>query len=278
MKIFYYISIIFFLFFVNNNFISAEYTINIDNSRKNLKSIKINNIDFVQFEQLIKLFNNSVKYDKKLNLIHSNNFSVTAQPNNFFVFFKINDTENDFEKIIQLSVPAIERKNILYLPIESFIFGLNFLVNFNFDIISNQIFIETNDSLLHFFEKLKIEKKIIAEIPKTGKIKEIEIKKNEAEKNKIEKVENLKIEIPDLRMDKKIKIENSFFEKIIDFNKFDFTDLPEFIELKRIENQKNNLDENKPKLDKIPELNDSLPPFRKYSIPDSLIKKKLEEL
>jgi hypothetical protein len=356
MNVFYYITIIFLLFLLNNNFASAEYIINIDNSRKNLKSIKINNIDFVEFEQLIKLFNNSVKYNKDMQLVYIDNFSVVVQPNNFFVFFKNTKAENNFEKIIQLSIPTIERENIIYLPIKSFILGLNSLINFNFDIISDKIFIETNDSLLDFFGKKQKEIPIIVEnelienkefaeklIEKIEKVEENEeiaekiIENTKAEE--IEKVENPEVknfEINQFEINEKIKLNYLFPEVKMNFDFEEFAFVPELIELKVIEikevttenevlkneiikpkeitkiikkdisdlefnqtfNDKNSLNENlqnekveekikleefkfektEKKLEKIQELNDSFPPFRKYSIPDSLIKKKLEEL
>ena len=135
------------------NSVRADYTINVNNSDKVLKSIKLNNVEFVPFEQLIKLFNKDVNYDANINVCKTENFSVNAKQSNFFIFFQVetDDSEEKKETILQLNSPAILHLKTLYVPVISFFSGLKSIINFNCDITPSMIFLETNENFLNFF-------------------------------------------------------------------------------------------------------------------------------
>ena len=125
----------------------ANYFVVVDKTRKTINSVKINDIDFVDYEQFFRVFVPKIRLNRDNYLLFSDNFSVNANPLNFFVLINSGTTEN----ILQLSIPPMLRDKKLFVPVQSLISGLNCFLNFKYDFARGGVFIETNREFIDFF-------------------------------------------------------------------------------------------------------------------------------
>lgn len=333
------VTIIFFLILISP--IYPQYCVNINNSKNIIKSVKIGEIDFIDYHQLIKLFAPQIKINKNSNVVETENFSSTANPNNFFMILK----SDSITKIIQFNVPTITKDGNIYIPIKSFVSGLATFLDFNYDIVDNAVFIETNENFNNFFNsqkntneninenklqsKTEIDTVSNADINKQKKLPKNKIEMDTVSKTTVTKKKISKDTIKSVAIPKLDTIEHNneigIHELNNNFDKIDGTKkssaivpleeniknhiiIPEYLttntqisksKIEKLGFEKDNIDLfypektdtikndilNNIKMLNLPKLNNkimldnpALPPFRKYSIPDTLKKRKLEEL
>jgi len=126
----------------------SNYFITVDNVRKPINSLKINETVFVDYEQLFKIFVPEIQSNQNNFLLVFADFTVIANPQNFFILLESDANQN----ILQLATPPIIRDKKLFIPVQSFFNSLNYFLDFNFDFTRNGTFIETNDDFWNFFE------------------------------------------------------------------------------------------------------------------------------
>jgi hypothetical protein len=114
--------------------VSAKaYDVTIDGKRYNVKTEKVQNVEFANVEHLRQIF-----WQKSSN----SDIDVNVVPSSFFV--SITQADNRF--VLQLTTPPIEIRDKLYVPIESFTSALANVFECKYDVMAGGIFIET-DSL-----------------------------------------------------------------------------------------------------------------------------------
>lgn len=105
----------------------------------------INNIDYIEFSKISKLFEDNY-IEKSSNELKFNNGIIRVAPGSFFLFYE----NNDVIKIAQLASPAVEFGGKTYLPFQSLIDAL-----INKEIISLVTEDEKNDDKIQL-KTLKI--------------------------------------------------------------------------------------------------------------------------
>ncbi len=172
----------------------------------------------------------------------SNSTSLVATCNcgNFFVLISSQNEQN----LIQLNIPVFCKNGIEYVPIRSFISALSKQFDFQYDIIDNKLFIYLSEKFNDFFqqEKIAVEKndaEIQAKIQKKNANKNYENKFIIQEKPVMLIKKNLNIDMIDATVNKICRLDT---------------------------------------IKKVKMMDTAAVPNRKYSIPNTLIKKKLEEL
>jgi len=296
------------LFFICKDIFAADVSIFIDGTKKKLSAIELDKNIFVNYEHFFKLFDNKLKKTNDgYKLLHKN-ISIITYPNSFYILLD-NDTDRH---IIQLQIPVYELKNILYIPINSVLFGLREFFNIKYDILKNDIYINFNDTLRNYFKESK-------EDEKNNQVKIVSYSTPEVtiiplQDNKLERRETLFISPKSYIDEKKITNIESDIEFAVSVNELMNIKSQNMITNYSLENinkpalsslsysdknfiinkqvrqlfDRNNIEhtqmESNPDLpillptNEIQLENKALPPFRKYTIPNHIKKEVIEDL
>ncbi len=253
----------------------------IDKQKKNINFVTLNNIKYVSISKVIDLINDDVVINKNSIYIKNNNLEIYYTCDNFYIYF----VNKENKLVLQLGLPTACINHKVYVPIYSFVQALGNQLNFKFDLLDNSIFIETNNKYLTFWGLIKEEIPQIVSNQKDIKSKEIEnvklkqfMKINERKgfpqlstldfsKNFISNIFGISfLNFNDSFFVKDISTKNilklnvnksQFHKNLLENVQFPFIELKNNVELQTNEGDK---------------------PNRRYSVPDNLIKKGLEEL
>lgn len=254
------------LHFIYFQSVFANYSVNIDNVRKTINSVKINDIDFVDYEQLFKVFVPKIKSNQNNYLLTDIHFSVLANPQNFFILIKSDTVEN----ILQLSTPPIIRDNKLFIPVQSLISSLHYFLHFRYDFLRNGVFIEPNDKFFDFFEP-----NIFSEVFSEEKVFNEEIFSEDDIFNEEYIFSDVFNEV-----DENIFSEEDFVDEyigeILDIRTIAELKTSEFIPEKKIKTVKNNLSNNFQKETKIEQTVIKKPDLFQFEIENKIIGNKIE--
>lgn len=248
----------------------------VDNIKKNISYIEINNIRYVPIEQLLQIVNKDIKFDKNNNCLKTENerLKIYSACSNFYIAF----IKQDLDCILQLTLPTICEQKEVYVPINSFIQGLAAKLDINYDLLDNSIFIETNEKYLIFFElnqelankqianqtikKDTIQKDINNSIKTSFILTDTLPKLSQVPLNQELPLKNINMKM-DNELDKlDIGIKKNIFKEKQYIQKPKFQIAP--MQAKVLQDTLNDITRDQPN--------------RRYSIPDYLIKRKLEEL
>ncbi|MDR0927339.1 MAG: hypothetical protein LBO69_06185 [Ignavibacteria bacterium] len=293
---------------------TAGYTIGIGKTRNSITSIKLNSVDYVHYNQLLRTLSPTLANGK------NSNISIMIHPTNFYV--RVNRDTNQY--VLQLTVPPIEQNGILYVPVESFIAGICSIANLKYDIVYNASYIDKDSTYEDFFATKKIDVKqsdvkrretpakkpiankhiptltphtieptIVNPTPIHPNVTKAPIKQEDDMKidtiPTIDTISTKKVEKKEMRINVFVKPQISKLSSASDYinieEKKEVKEKPiepnvkeSDIKINNAKPTKNGVNSITPLTPLLPQINHALPPFRRYSIPDTLLKPSLEEI
>ena len=121
---------------------------------------RINNITYIQIEDLAKILNLNVDYEVNYGVIKNNNFKLKTSPNSFYIVYQTKDTL----QIGQMTTPAIMMNNRFLIPVLSILNVMQGLNLINYEINKQNIILK--GKIFDFQKKEDFPKIIDVKIPK----------------------------------------------------------------------------------------------------------------
>ena len=256
----------------SGNIVATEVSIIINETKRNVKSINSNGNIFVEYEHFFKLFNKNLKKTgNNYNLSHKN-ITITAYPMSFYMLL----SDDTAKHIIQLNTPIYSADEILYVPANSLLSAMKEIFGISFDVLKNGIYIDFADNLINYFNPKEVKENIknisTKDLKNENDIFSGSIDFHSNENNTSSIAHNYSLE----NINKPALSSLSYSSKSFIISR----QSRQLFDRSEMENIVVEGDSDLPSLlpNTIKTENKSLPPFRKYSIPDLIKKEKIDKL